>query len=251
MTAYAHQMSVPQSGNLLGIDWRALALSARQGGSLLRALAGTTLSNALQAPQTHKRRGRTTVAGLEAPVEIIRDRYGIPHCFAESAADALFALGYVQAQDRLWQMQWSRRAAMGRISEIAGPQALAVDRFCRTIGIGRASEAAWAATPSVQRVQVAPYIAGINAAIARAPRPFEAQVLGDRIGPWQATDSIAWGKLLSSLLSPAWEQQLMRARIVEVAGLDALHELDPPLPADTIAAVPPEAPYGELAQSLA
>ena len=250
MTAYAHKMSAPQSGNLLGIDWRALALSARQGGSLLRALAGTTLSNALQAPQTHKRRGRTTVAGLEAPVEIIRDRYGIPHCFAESAADALFALGYVQAQDRLWQMQWSRRAAMGRISEIAGPQALAVDRFCRTIGIGRASEAAWAATPSVQRVQVAPYIAGINAAIARAPRPFEAQVLGDRIGPWQATDSIAWGKLLSSLLSPAWEQQLMRARIVEVAGLDALHELDPPLPADTIAAVPPEAPYGELAQSL-
>ncbi len=236
--------------NLFGIDWRGLALGARQGGSLLRALAGTTLSNALQMPQTHKRRGRTTVAGLNAPVEIIRDRYNVPHCFAQSAADALFALGYVQAQDRLWQMQWSRRAAAGRLSEIAGPQALPVDRLCRTLGIGRASDAAWAATPVAKREQLAPYIAGINAAIARAPKPFEAQILGDWIGLWQASDSIAWGKLLACLLSPAWEQQLMRARIVEAAGLDALHQLDPPLSPDTAAATPPEAPYGELAQPL-
>ena len=223
---------------------------ATPGGSLLRALAGTTLSNALQSPQTHKRRGKTTVAGLKAPVEIIRDRFDIPHCFAESADDAIFALGYVQAQDRLWQMQWSRRAAMGRLAEIAGPEALPADRFCRTLGFARASEAAWEATPAVQRDQLWPFIAGINAAIARAPRPFEAQVLGDSIGPWQASDSIAWGKLLSCLLTPAWEQQLIRARIVETAGLDALHELDPPLSPETTAAVPPDAPYAELAEPL-
>ncbi len=233
-----------------GLDWRALALSLRQGGSLLKALAGTTLANALQIPQTHKRRGKTTVAGLEAPVEIIRDRYDIPHCFARSAGDALFALGYVQAQDRLWQMQWSRRAAMGRLAEIAGPEALPVDRFCRTLGIGRASQDAWDATPPARREQLSPFIAGINAAIARAPRPFEAQILGDRIGPWQAADSIAWGKLLSCLLSPAWEQQLIRARIVEAAGLDALHSIDPPLSPETTVAVPPDAPYAELAGPL-
>ena len=238
------------NGAGLGIDWRGLALSLRQGGSLLRALAGTTLANALQLPQGPKRRGQTVVAGLDAPVEIIRDRYDIPHCFAESAGDALFALGYVQAQDRLWQMQWNRRAARGRVSEIAGPQALAVDRFCRTLGFGRASEAAWEATPADQKQQLAPYVAGINAAIARAPQPFEGQVLGDRIGPWQASDSIAWGKLLSCLLAPAWEQQLMRARIVEQAGVDVLRELDPPLSEDTSAAVPPGAPYGELAAPL-
>ena len=243
-------MSAPQDNTIFGVDWRALALSLRQGGSLLKALTGTTLANALQTPQTHKRRGKTTVAGLDAPVEIIRDRYDIPHCFAESAADALFALGYAQAQDRLWQMQWSRRAAMGRLAEIAGPEALPVDRFCRTLGIGRVSQVAWDATPAAQREQLAPFIAGINAAIARAPKPFEAQVLGDWIGPWQAADSIAWGKLLSCLLSPAWEQQLMRARVVEVAGLDALRELDPPASPDTAAAVPPDAPYGELAAPL-
>ncbi len=232
------------------IDWRGIALSLRQAGSLARALAGTTLSQALQRPQTHQRRGQTTVDGLDAPVEIIRDRYDVPHCFAESAADALFALGYVQAQDRLWQMQWNRRAALGRLSEIVGPQALPVDRLCRTLGIGRAAEAAWDETPTTQREQLAPYIAGVNAAIERAPRPFEAQMLGDRIGRWSAADSIAWGKLLSTLLSPAWEQQLMRARIVEAAGLDALRELDPPLSPDTTAAVPPDAPYADLAAPL-
>ena len=250
MTAYAQGMSESGFDQLLGVDWRALSLSLRQGGSLLRALAGTTLANALQMPQTHKRRGKTAVAGLDAPVEIIRDRFDIPHCFAESADDALFALGYVQAQDRLWQMQWSRRAAMGRLAEIAGPAALPVDRFCRTLGIGRASERAWGETPAERRDQLFPFIAGINAAIARAPRPFEAQVLGDRIGPWSPADSVAWGKLLSILLSPAWEQQLIRARIVEAAGLDALQEIDPPLAPDTRAAVPPDAPYGELAGPL-
>ena len=243
-------MVASQDNATFGVDWRALALSLRQGGSLLKALAGTTLANALQMPQTHKRRGRTIVAGLHAPVEIIRDRYDIPHCFAESACDALFALGYVQAQDRLWQMQWSRRAAMGRLAEIAGPEALDVDRFCRTLGIGRASQEAWDATAAERREQLSPFIAGINAAIARAPRPFEAQILGDRIGPWQARDSIAWGKLLSCLLSPAWEQQLIRARIVEAAGLDALHQIDPPLSPETTAAVPPDAPYAELAAPL-
>ena len=247
MTAYAQNMT---DAGRLNLDWRGLALSLRQAGSLAKALASTTLSNAAQRPQTHKHRGKTTVAGLDAPVEIIRDRYDIPHCFAESAGDALFALGYVQAQDRLWQMQWSRRAALGRLSEIAGPQALPVDRLTRTLGFGRVSEAAWAQTPPATQQQLAPYIAGINAAIARAPRPFEAQMLGDRIGPWQASDSVAWGKLLSCLLAPAWEQQLIRARIVEEAGLDALHELDPPLDRAAVAATPPDAPYGELAEPL-
>ncbi len=247
MTAYALIMS---ARNDIALDWRAIALSLRQAGSLLRALATTTIANALQRPQTHQRRGRAVVTGVDAPIEIIRDRYDVPHCFAESAADALFALGYVQAQDRLWQMQWNRRAALGRLSEVTGPAALPVDRLTRTLGFGRVSETAWRETPPHQQQQLAPYIAGINAAMASAPRPFEAQVLGDQIGPWQATDSIAWGKLLSCLLAPAWEQQLMRARIVEAAGLDALRALDPPLDSDTTAAVPPDAPYAELAAPL-
>lgn len=232
------------------LDWRAAALALRQGASLIRALAGTTASIALQSPQTHKRRGRVSVSGLDAPVEILRDRWGVPHCFAASAADALFALGYVHAQDRLWQMQWSRRAALGRIAEVAGPQALPTDRLARTLGLERSARAAWDATPQQGREELLPYVAGVNAALARAPKPFEAQMLDDWIGPWQASDSIAWGKLLSFLLAPAWEQQLMRARIVETAGQEALQALDPPFDPDAPVAAPPEASYGELSAPL-
>jgi acyl-homoserine lactone acylase PvdQ len=65
--------------------------------------------------------GEITLAGLEAPVEILRDPHGVPHIFARSMSDASFALGFVHAQDRLWQMETSRRVASGRVAELAGP----------------------------------------------------------------------------------------------------------------------------------
>lgn len=222
---------------------RASALALRQGFGLLRAAVGEAAPWRARV----KRRGRETVAGIGAPVEIVRDRWGVPHCFAESAPDALFALGYVHAQDRLWQMQWSRRAALGRIAELVGPLGLPADRLTRTLGIGRVSRAAWEATPQAQRDELAPYIAGINAGAARSPRPFEARMLGDRVRPWEPTDSIAWGKLLSFLLAPAWEQQLLRARIWQRAGAEALEAIDPPLSEFAAAVTPPEAAYGRLA----
>lgn len=228
------------------LDWRAPALALRQGAGLLRALAAEA---APWRPRA-KRRGRETVAGIGAPVEIIRDRWDVPHCFAESAADALFALGYVHAQDRLWQLRWNRRAALGRLAEIAGPAALAADRLTRTLGLARAAGEAWERTPPHQRGELAPYIAGINAGAARVPPPLEAVMLEDRMLPWQPTDSIAWGKLLSLLLAPAWEQQLLRARIYERAGLGALSAIDPPLPESTAVVTPPDAAYGRLARPL-
>src|SRR5688572_10881570 len=77
--------------------------------------------------------------GASAPIEILRDRYGIPHIRAASRADAIFALGFVHAQDRLWQMEVQRRAAAGRLAEALGPAALPTDRFMRTVGFARAA----------------------------------------------------------------------------------------------------------------
>ena len=223
--------------------WRSSALALQQGFGLLRALAGEAAPWRARA----RRRGRETVAGIAAPVEIIRDRWGVPHCFAESVADVLFALGYVHAQDRLWQMHWSRRAALGTVAELVGPLGLPADRLTRTLGIGRVAQAAWDATPQRRRDELTPYIAGINAGAARSPVPFEARMLNDRFRPWQPSDSIAWGKLLSFLLAPAWEQQLLRARIYERAGPDALHAIDPPLSESAAVVAPPDAAYGRLA----
>ena len=153
-----------------GIDRRGLALSLRQGGGLLRALTRSTIANALQLRQGPQRRGKTVVAGLDAPVEIIRDRYDIPHCFAESAGDALVR-AWLRAGPRTGSGRCNGtgvRPAVG-LPRSRGPQALSVDRLCRTLGIGRAAEAAWDATPAAQRQQLAPFVAGINAAVARAP----------------------------------------------------------------------------------
>src|SRR6188474_1929887 len=105
-------------------------------GLLLLAACYVYLRQSL--PQT---KGEFRVQGVSAPTDILRDRYGIPHIFAASAQDASFALGFVHAQDRLWQMEMSRRIASGRLAEIVGPGALETDRFLRTLGVRRSAEA--------------------------------------------------------------------------------------------------------------
>src|SRR5262245_55623344 len=83
--------------------------------------------------------GSAELAGLERPVEILRDGYGIPHIFAETAVDAYFGLGYAHAQDRLWQMEIDRRLASGRLAELFGGDAVERDRLFRTLGLRRAA----------------------------------------------------------------------------------------------------------------
>src|SRR3954468_13600354 len=110
--------------------------------------------------------GTITVAGLAAPIEIVRDADAIPHVFAASKADALFGLGYVHAQDRLWQMELQRRIGFGRLSEVLGAAAVPQDRFLRTVGFGRAARTAWGSTPDWAKQQINAYVAGINAFVA-------------------------------------------------------------------------------------
>jgi len=81
--------------------------------------------------------GEAPAPGLSAPVDIVRDPYGIPHIYASGDADAAYALGYAHAQDRLWQMEMNRRIGSGRLAEILGPAALDTDRFLRTLGVRR------------------------------------------------------------------------------------------------------------------
>ncbi len=89
-------------------------------------------------PQTQ---GRVAIAGLQKPVAIARDTDGIPHIQAESEHDAYFALGFTHAQDRLWQMEATRRIGAGRLAEILGPSLLSTDKFMRTLGLHRRAPA--------------------------------------------------------------------------------------------------------------
>ena len=111
--------------------------------------------------------GTVTVDGLRGRVEVIRDVDDVPHIRAADEADALFGLGYVHAQERLWQMEFQRRVAQGRLSEMVGARGLQADRLLRTIGLARAAREAWPTTRRAEsRALIEAYVAGINAFLA-------------------------------------------------------------------------------------
>ena len=176
--------------------------------------------------------GTAELRGLSGPVTVTRDRWGVPHIRAQASdADALFALGYVHAQDRLWQMEFQRRVARGQLSEVLGGAALEQDKFLRTWGFYRAAEAALPALSARTRTLLSAYTAGVNAAISQGKLPLEFRVLGFRPGRWTDVDSLAWQKLMAFDLGGNWEQELNARRIVDRLGAGELNTLYPPYPA--------------------
>ena len=156
---------------------------------------------------------RSTVAGLSAPIDIIRDADAIPHIFAANKLDGLFGLGYVHAQDRLWQMEFQRRIGHGRLSEVLGAATLPQDRFLRTVGFGRAARAAWASTPDWAKQQINAYVAGVNAFISThhgAALPPEFTLLRFEPEPWTGVDVVVWVKMMAWDLSANYSFELLR-----------------------------------------
>ncbi len=157
------------------------------------------------------RHARVAIAGLAAPVAITFDQYGIPRIRAGSLADAMTALGYVHARDRLFQMELMRRVAAGRLAAIAGPAALPLDREMRTLGLARAARADEAALPADTRALLAAYARGVNAFIAAHGRFAAPEFLW--LGapkPWRPVDSLLWAKTMGLWLSLNWRQELAR-----------------------------------------
>lgn len=125
-------------------------------------------------PQTA---GTLHMHGLDAPVEIRRDRWGVPHIYAASPRDLWFAQGFCFGQDRLWQLDLYRRVADGRLAQIAGPAALPSDRLMRTLGLRRVAEREAREMPDDVAEALVAISAGINAAAARAAAlPVEFQI---------------------------------------------------------------------------
>jgi penicillin amidase len=110
------------------------------------------------------------VAGLAAPVEIVRDNASVPHVFAATDADAFFALGYAHAQDRLWQMTMLRRTAQGRLSEVFGARTLPVDTLMRRLDLYRLATSSVEAQDPSAREALEAYSAGVNAWLGQSTR---------------------------------------------------------------------------------
>jgi penicillin amidase len=178
-------------------------------------------------PQTA---GTITVQGLAAPVEILRDTDGVPHISAQTEVDAVFALGYVHAQDRLWQMEFQRRIGNGRLSEVLGDATRKTDIFLRTLGPARAAASAWAGiSPPIRKV-VEAYVAGVNAYIGShhgRALPIEFTILGFEPEPWRPEDVLVWAKMMAWNLGDNWEKELLRAKLNERLGAERAGQLMP------------------------
>ena len=213
---------------------------------LLLATAGAWLWLRESLPKLD---GEVRLAGLGAPVEVLRDREGVPHVFAASERDGWFAMGYVHAQDRLWQLEFQRRVAQGRLAEFLGERAYDTDRLMRTLGLAAMAERIVARLDADTREQLDAYAAGINAYLATDPLlPVEFQVFRMRPEPWKAADSMGWLLVMAWDLSGNWRAELGRLRYAAALGRERTEQFLPPYPGEAPWPLPDFAPlYAELA----
>lgn len=228
---------------------RLALISVGVAGSLLAVRYGLRRYLSRSLPQID---GQLTIQGLDLPVEIIRDKWGVPHIFAQTEPDLFFAQGFVHAQDRLFQMDVNRRIGLGRLSEIAGPMAIPTDRMARILSWPRAAEASisgLAGDPHASAL-VSAYAAGVNAYIAGQKLSPAFAMLAYRPEPWQPSDCAAWGVVLAWGLSVNWETELVRARLVAALGPERAADLTPGCAADYPTILPGKVMDGRLAHEL-
>lgn len=172
--------------------------------------------------------GNVYVQGLKKEVKIIRDRWGIPHIYASCSEDAIFAQGFVHAQDRLWQMELNRRVARGKLSEFIGKEGLDTDRICKTMGYERIAKKDWELFGEDERQVIFSYCAGINAFIKENSDnlPLEFTLLKMQPELWEPIDVCSFSRLLIALLSWGWYDEIIRAKVIESVGEEAAAELD-------------------------
>ena len=179
-------------------------------------------------------RATLALAGLKAPVGVYRDTLGIPHIYAGSAEDAYFALGYLHATDRLFEMEVFRRRASGTLAEVFGKASLDDDIFVRQIGIRRSAEAAWKSHRLDGRIrsEMEAYCAGVNARLGELQKlsgpklPAIFQQLGFTPAPWTPVDALAFPKYMG------WDQSgtdtdVWMGMLVEKLGRETVDELFP------------------------
>lgn len=178
--------------------------------------------------------GEVRLVGLDAAAEVIRDPRGVPHIFADSAADGAFALGYVHAQDRFVQMELMRRLGSGRLAEVVGAPAVDSDSWMRTLGLYRLAEAQVALLSDAARRELQAYANGVNAYLDTQAGMLAPEFALSRHAPepWRPADSLVWGKLMATILGGNWRDELLRARLLRRLPAERVDALWPEYPRD-------------------
>ncbi len=194
-----------------------------------------------------RKSGEVKISGLNFPVDIYRDNYGIPNIYAQTTHDLFFAQGYVHAQDRFWQMDFWRHIGSGRLSEMFGKDQLATDTFLRTLGWARVVQKELEAMPADEIALLQAYADGVNAYLADhkgAALSLEYAVLklltpGYSPEPWQPLNTLTWGKAMAwDLGSSRMDSEIEHAVLLKTLTSDQMADLFPPYPSDHPLVVP-------------
>lgn len=172
--------------------------------------------------------GDINLPGLTSEVEVYFDEFGIPHIYAEKESDAIMALGYVHAQDRLWQMELVRRIAAGRLSEIFGSDLVETDKFFRGLGIEEASAKAMQKldTTSDAYVLSQAYLTGINRYMESGTTPIEFRILGIEKEKYDLNDIYNVFGYMAFGFAQAHKTDPLLSHLQEKLGTDYVADLD-------------------------
>ena len=178
--------------------------------------------------------GELQVAGITAPVKVRRDASDVTHIEAQTLADAYFAMGYVHAQERSWQLELNRRVMHGELSEVFGAATLDTDRLLRRLGIARAAQAQWQGLPQDAKDLLSAYALGINSFHATSSQalPPEFHILRVKPGEWTPQDTVAWALMMALDLGGNWGTEFTRLSVLQKLSTDELWQLIPPYPGD-------------------
>ena len=181
-------------------------------------LAGVVIGQGRRPlPQTS---GTIELAGLDGKVEVLRDAQGVPHVYADTTGDLMRAQGYVQAQDRFFEMDLRRHITAGRLAELVGEPGVETDKVVRTMGWRRVAEAELPTLDPRTRQALSAYTAGVNAWIdehgSTASMALEYTVLDltlpeYQVEHWTSVDSLAWLKAMAWDLRGNYDGELTRA----------------------------------------
>ena len=192
---------------------------------LLLVAGGLTLHVRGKLPQ---RSGQLALDGLQAPVQVAFDERGVPHISAANEADLYRALGYVHAQDRLFQMELMRRLARGELAEVLGPKLLETDKLFRTLGLREHAAKTWPtidkAHPAALALQA--YLGGVNAYQASHARPLEFEVLGIAPRPFTPEDTLAISGYLAYSFAAAFRTEPVLSQVRDQLGAAYLKVFD-------------------------
>jgi len=183
---------------------------------ILPALFGLYQGHRSLSATLSEEQGGRLMTGVHSEVRISRSSSGVPSITADNDKDAFFAMGYVHAQDRLWQLERQRRMSQGRLAEVFGKGAVGLDIYMRTLGLYRNAELSVTALSEPSRQSLLAYAAGVNAWLSEGhPLPVEFRLLGIHPETWRPADSLAVVKLFALSLSGSYQQDLNRYLVAQ------------------------------------